>query len=175
MPARHIAPRSPQGLNRRRVLLAGLGLVALSGCGFRMRGPQPLAFATLYVGVDGNSELGAALRRRVLTSGTTRVVDDPASADARLEVTRNSRTREILSLSAAGKVREYTLLQTLTFRLIGRAGNELLAPVTLTMRREYNFDDTQVIAKEQEEALLFRDMENDLLQQLMDRLATVRP
>lgn len=175
MPTRHATRIAPHRMDRRRVLLAGFAVAAAAGCGFRMRGPQPLAFATLYVGVDGNTELGAALRRRVLTSGTTRVVDDPASADARLEVTRNSRTREILSLSAAGKVREYTLLQLLTFRLVGRAGNELLAPVTLTVRREYNFDDNQVIAKEQEEALLFRDMENDLLQQLMDRLATVRP
>lgn len=65
----------------RRNLVTGLGALAMAtlagGCGFRMRGPRPLAFKTLYVGLDANSELGSALRRRVLTSGTTVVVDDP--------------------------------------------------------------------------------------------------
>lgn len=160
---------------RRRAFLVVLAAPLLPGCGFRLRGPQPLGFATLHVGIDANTELGAALRRRILTSGTTRVVDDPAEAEARLEVLQNTRSREILSLSSAGTVREYQLFQTVRFRLVRADGAELLAPVTLTVRREYNFDDAEVIAKEQEEALLYRDMENDLLQQMLDRLATVTP
>ena len=161
--------------HRRRVLVALLGSSLVAGCGFRMRGPRPLGFATLFVGIDANTELGGALRRRIETSGTTRVVDSPEAAEARLEILQNSRSREILSLSAAGTVREYQLFQTLQFRLVRSDGKEWLAPVTLTARREYNFDDAQVIAKEQEEALLYRDMESDLLQQLLDRLATVAP
>lgn len=163
----------------RRSLVTGLGALVVAalagGCGFRMRGPRPLAFKTLYVGLDANSELGSALRRRVLTSGTTVVVDDPAAADARLEVLQNSRDREILTLSSSGNVREYLIILTIRFRLVGRSGDELLAPVTLSVRRDYKFDDAEIIAKEREEALLFRDMENDLLQQVMDRLATVAP
>lgn len=163
----------------RRSLVTGLGALVTAalagGCGFRMRGPRPLAFKTLYVGLDANSELGSALRRRVLTSGTTVVVDDPAAADARLEVLQNSRDREILTLSSSGNVREYLIILTIRFRLVGRSGDELLAPVTLSVRRDYKFDDAEIIAKEREEALLFRDMENDLLQQVMDRLATVAP
>ncbi|MFN3987851.1 MAG: LPS assembly lipoprotein LptE [Rhodocyclaceae bacterium] len=161
---------------RRRLLLATLALAATAsaGCGFRLRGPRPLPFDTLYVGMDGNSELGEAMRRKILTSGTTTVVDDPNLADVRLEVMRNDRSREILSLSAAGKVREYQLFQTLSFRMVDRSGQEVLAPTTISVRREYTFDDAQVIAKEREEALLYRDMENDLLRQLMDRLATAR-
>ena len=153
------------------LLLAG----GLSACGFRLRGAQPLPFATLHLGVDTNSEFGQALARKVGTSGTTVAVTDPAQADARLEILGNQRSREILSLSAAGKVREYQLFQTLSFRVVDRNGEELLAPVTLHSRREYNFDDTRVIAKEREEALLFRDMEAELLQQMMDRLATLSP
>lgn len=163
----------------RRSLVTGMGALVVAalagGCGFRMRGPRPLAFKTLYVGLDANSELGSALRRRVLTSGTTVVVDDPAAADARLEVLQNSRDREILTLSSSGNVREYLIILTIRFRLVGRSGDELLAPVTLSVRRDYKFDDAEIIAKEREEALLFRDMENDLLQQVMDRLATVAP
>lgn len=161
---------------RRRILLAAAALAPLlfaGGCGFRLRGPQPLAFSTIHIDADPNSPLGAALRRRIPTSGTTVVVEDPAAADARLQILRNVRTREILSLSADGKVREYQLGQAITFRLIDRNGTELLPATSISARREYNFDDSQVIAKEQEEALLYRDMERDLQQQLMRRLAAI--
>ncbi len=157
----------------RRRLLAGAALFALAGCGFRLRGPQKLGFATLHVGASPMSGLGAALRRLVATSGTTTVVEDPAQADAKLEILANERGREILSLTGAGKVREYQINQRLRFRLVDRTGKLLIAPTTLSAVREYTFDDSQVLGKEQEEALLYQDMQNDLLQQLMRRLAAV--
>jgi len=166
------------GYSRRTFLATGLALapaLVLGGCGFHLRGPQPLAYATLYVGADPNSALGAALRRRVANSGTTLVVEDPAAADARIEFLQIVNNREILSLSGAGKVREYQIEQVITFRVISRAGIELLPATSISARREYNFDDTRVIGKEQEEALLYRDIETDLLQQLMRRLAALRP
>jgi LPS-assembly lipoprotein len=62
----------------------------------------------------------------------------------------------------------------LRFQLLDRAGKALIPPTSLTARREYTFDDSQVLGKEQEEALLYRDMQNDLVQQLMRRLAAAR-
>jgi len=164
-------------MSRRKFLTAMTALSAtlVAGCGFKLRGPQALPFETLYVGVDPNSEFGAALRRQIATSGTTTTVEVREAGDARLEVLRTARTRDILSLSGAGKVREYQLNQSIMFRVVDRSGVELLPATSIAARREYNFDDTQVIAKEQEEALLWRDMENDLLQQLMRRLAAIGP
>lgn len=162
----------------RRSLLLALGAVAvapLAGCGFQLRGPRPLAFSTIHVGVSAQSEFGAALRRRIRTSGTTEIVDDPTKAEAKLEILRNQPEREILTLTGAGKVREYELRHALTFRLIDRAGNERIRPTTISAKREYTYDDSQVLAKEQEEALLYRDMQGDLVDQLMRRLAAVKP
>ncbi|HRP23710.1 MAG TPA: LPS assembly lipoprotein LptE [Thauera sp.] len=163
------------GLPRRRLLLAGggLGALLLSGCGFRLRGPQALDFATVHINTPAQTELGAQLRRQIATSGTTTVVEDAAAAEARLQILANSRGREILSLTGAGKVREYQLTQTLRFQLIDKDGRSLLPPTNLSARREYTFDDSQVLGKEQEEALLYRDMQADLVQQLMRRLAVV--
>lgn len=164
-------------MSRRTFLTAVTALSAaiITGCGFKLRGSQPLTFNTLYVGIDANTPFGAALRRQIAASGTTSVVEQADAADARLEVLNTRRTRDILSLSGAGKVREYQLNQSITFRVLDRSGDELLPATTIAARREYNFDDSQVIAKEQEEALLWRDMENDLLQQLMRRLAAIGP
>lgn len=161
---------------RRRLLGGALGAAALllSGCGFRLRGPQALDFATVHISVPEQSEFGAQLRRLVATTGTTRVEEDAAKAEARLQILSNDRGREILSLTGAGKVREYQLVQSLRFQLLDRAGKALIPPTSLTARREYTFDDSQVLGKEQEEALLYRDMQNDLVQQLMRRLAAAR-
>lgn len=168
------APRQP--LARRRFLQAGgaIAALALSGCGFRLRGPQALDFATLHLNTPPETELGAQLRRLVATSGTTRVVEEAEHAEARLQILGNSRGREILSLTGAGRVREYQLVQTLRFQLLDKSGTPLIAPTSLSARREYTFDDSQVLGKEQEETLLYRDMQNDLVQQMMRRVAAAR-
>lgn len=162
--------------SRRRLLLAGGGLTALllSGCGFRLRGPQALDFATVHINTPPETELGAHLRRLIATSGTTTVTEDAAQAEARLHILGNNRGREILSLTGAGKVREYQLTQTLRFQLLDKAGKPLIPPTSLAARREYTFDDSQALGKEQEEALLYRDMQADLVQQMMRRLAAAR-
>ena len=162
--------------SRRRLLLAGGGLTALlvSGCGFRLRGPQALDFATVHINTPPETELGAQLRRLIATSGTTTVVEDAEQAEARLQILGKNRGREILSLTGAGKVREYQLTQSLRFQLLDKAGKPLIPPTSLSARREYTFDDSQVLGKEQEENLLYRDMQADLVQQMMRRLAAAR-
>ncbi len=161
---------------RRRLLLAGAGLAALAlgGCGFRLRGPQQLDFATLHVDVSELSDFGAKLRRMVATSGTTTVVEEAAQAEARLQILGIDRGREILSLTGAGKVREYQLTERIRFQLLDKSGKALIPPTAIAATREYTFDDSQVLGKEQEEALLYRDMQNDLVQQLMRRLAAAK-
>lgn len=168
----------PQSHSRRRALGALAALAAagpLAGCGFQLRGPRPLAFSSIYIAVSVQSDLGAALRRRIrATSTTTTVEDDPAKADVRLDILRNERHRDILTLTGAGKVREYELTYVIAFRLVDRSGAERIAPTIITAKREYNFDDSQILAKEQEEALLYNDMQGDLVEQLMRRLAAVK-
>lgn len=166
----------PAATGRRRLLGSALAatVALLSGCGFHLRGPQALDFATVHINVPEQSEFGAQLRRLIATTGTTRVEEDAARAEARLQILANDRGREILSLTGAGKVREYQLVQALRFQLLDRAGKALIPPTSLSAQREYTFDDSQVLGKEQEEALLYRDMQNDLVQQLMRRLGAAR-
>ena len=166
----------PAATGRRRLLGSALAatVALLSGCGFHLRGPQALDFATVHINVPEQSEFGAQLRRLIATTGTTRVEEDAARAEARLQILANDRGREILSLTGAGKVREYQLVQVLRFQLLDRAGKTVIPPTSLSARREYTFDDSLVLGKEQEENLLYRDMQNDLVQQLMRRLAVAR-
>jgi LPS-assembly lipoprotein len=47
---------------------------------------------------------------------------------------------------------------------------DLIAPSDILLRRDLTYSDTDVLGKEQEEALLYRDMQNDAVQQLVRRL-----
>ena len=164
---------SPRFLSRRRLLglVSAAGL--LGGCGFQLRGPQRFVFDTLFIGLPPRSELGVALRREVEAGGSTKVVDDPQAAAARLEVLRERRTRDILSLNASGKVREYLLVYNFSFRLVDKEGKELIPPSEITQTRDMTFDENAVLAKEQEANTLYRDMQQDVVRQLVRRLAAV--
>jgi LPS-assembly lipoprotein len=83
-------------------------------------------------------------------------------------------TKTILSLNSNGRVRQYLLTYNIVFRVLDKQGNELLAPTQITLTRPIDFNETQLLAKEQEEALLYKDMQTDLVQQMMRRIAAVK-
>jgi len=165
-------------MDRRRFIAActavptGLTFAALSGCGFRLRSALELPFARLHLAMPPQSELYALIKRQVESSTSTRIVADPQQADAILHVLGDEQGREILSLSAAGRVREFELARRFSYRLTDAQGRELQPPTRIVLRREITFDDARVLSKENEEALLQRDMQLDLVQQLLRRLAS---
>ena len=85
----------------------------------------------------------------------------------------DQREKVVISLNSAGQVREFQLRLRFRFRLRTLGGKELIPETELLLQREINFNESQVLAKESEEALLYRDMQSDIVQQLMRRLAAV--
>lgn len=163
---------------KRRTALALTAAVMLSACGFQLRGSNgqtALPFKTIYVGLPETSPLGAELKRYIRASGDTAVVADPKAAQAVLDVLSESREKSILSLNTQGRVREYTLYYKLRFRVRDDKNQELVAPTDIVLKRDISFNESQVMAKENEEALLYRDMQSDLVQQLLRRLQAIKP
>ncbi|MDD3354544.1 LPS assembly lipoprotein LptE [Zoogloea sp.] len=162
-------------LARRRVLalLGTLPLLA-AGCGFKLRGPRPMPFGSIHLGMNEYSELAAAIRRQIRANGDTRVVDDRDEAEVRLEVLTDAREKVILALNTQGRVREYQLRQRFTFRLVDKGGQVIMPANEILLSRDLAFDDSQILAKEQEEILLYRDMQGDLVQQLIRRLSSAK-
>ena len=169
----------PTGTTARRRFARALTLLtaaaAVTGCGFQLRGSAQLPFDTLQAGFAPNSAIGADFRRLVRVQGDTRLVDRIEEAQVRLEILQEVREKEIVGFSSTGRPREYQLRLRLRFRLTEVAnGAEQIAPTELLLRREITTTDTQLVAKEQEEALLYREMQTDMVQQLLRRLSAVR-
>ena len=161
-----------------RSLVLVLVLASLSACGFALRGSggtYSMPFKSIYLGFPDTSALGTELRRNLRGGDRVDVVADLGRAEARFEVLSENRSKSILSLNAQGRVREYMLSYTLVFRVLDNKGDELLSSTEIALKRPLTFNETQVLAKEQEEALLYRDMQTDLVQQIMRRLAAVKP
>ncbi len=155
----------------RRLILC-LSIVLLAGCGFHLRGQVALPYSTLHISGPSATSVSNSLKR-VLRSSGVRLVDRQEDAELTLVILSDVREKSILSLSAAGRAQEYELRQRLSYRIITAGEPDLPAGEILT-QRSISFNDAQVLAKESEENLLYRDMENDVVQQLLRRLQAAK-
>ena len=156
---------------------ASLALISLNGCGFALRKAPDFAFTTLYSGLAESSPLGVELRRSLQATGKVKVISDARlinDAQVVLDVLLDQREKVVLSLNATGQVREFQLRLRFRFRLRTLAGKELIPASEIALQRDISFNESAVLAKEAEEALLYRDMQSDVVQQIMRRLAAVK-
>ena len=154
----------------RIVAIVLLGLVT-AACGFQLRGQAKLPFETLYVAIPQISPLGIELKRNIIAGTHTRLVNTPGEAQAILDLTSEERGKSILSFDTSGRVREFQLRYRVGFRVHDARGRDYLPQSEIRVTRDISFNDAQVLSKESEELLLFRDMQNDMVQQILRRLA----
>ncbi len=155
-----------------RLFLLALAF-ALASCGFRLRGTAEVPFQTVYV-PNATGGVALDLKRSIQAGTNAKVVDDPKAADAILQFTQELRQKDILSLTATGRVSEYRLIYRVGFRVSDGKGGDYVPPSTIELFRDISFNDTDILAKESEEGLLYRDMQSDMVQQIMRRLALAR-
>lgn len=154
----------------RNALLLLLCLL-LAACGFHLRGAQPLPFDSIYLGLSAYSEMGAELRRHIAVNGHTRVMESSDKAQVTLLVMQDTQDKSIVALNTDGRVREFELQRRFVFKLVDQAGHEVIPATEITVRRDMTYDDSLLLAKSQEEAQIFADLQKDVVQQLLRRLA----
>jgi LPS-assembly lipoprotein len=150
-------------------------LVSLAaGCGFKLTGLAEMPFESLYVSAPDYSSFGAEFKRYVESGGKTKLAQRPEEAQAVLEILGESREKQILSLTSAGRVAEYLLHYRVSFRLRDKANRDWIPDSEIALQRDLTYDDDAVLAKENEEQFLYEDMKSDAIEQLMRRLAAVK-
>jgi LPS-assembly lipoprotein len=163
--------------NSTRSLLL-LMTLALAACGFHLRGSSlngvEFAFKSLYLKAPAETPFVADLRRALYANKVTLTATSEQS-ELILEVVSEQTSKQILSLSGSGRVQEYKLLYRVSVRAYDSKQNDWLPADEISLSRNMAYDDAQVLAKEQEEALLYKDMRSDAVAQAVRRLSRAKP
>lgn len=134
-----------------------------------------MPFKTLYVqSPDDFAPLINELKNAV-RANQVEITDTPDKAQLTLQIVYEVTDKQILSLSGVGRVQEYRLQYRISLRAYDSQQQEWIAPEEITLRRDFSYDSTQVLAKEQEENLLYKNMRIDAVQQILRRLNHAHP
>jgi LPS-assembly lipoprotein len=146
----------------------------VTGCGFHLRGESTLPFETLNLAIVNDTLFEADLKRTITAGSKTQVVDKATDAQAVLQGNAPAREKVILSLSSAGRVSAYTLRYRFGFKVHDSKGRDFIPQTEIVLTREMTYSDAQVLAKATEEQILYSDMQHDMVQQVMRRLAAAK-
>ncbi|MDC0183289.1 LPS assembly lipoprotein LptE [Nitrosomonadales bacterium] len=140
--------------------------ISIASCGFQFRGSDKLNFETISI-VGGSPKFVKSLKKRFKQS---KVRIETKNAQKNLEITDDTFSKKILSLSSSGKVKEYQITYKVTFRIKPKDGEwgELIAIETI---RDYTYDDKNIIAKTEEESRLIEGMQEQLIRTIVTRIS----
>lgn len=163
------------GLSRRSFGAALLAAGLLAGCGFKLRGRQNYVFTSIAILPNPGGVIVQELRRSFGDAVRVLAADVPLTqAQVVLKVLGEQREQVVVGLSSSGQTRELQLRLRVNFRLDTPQGEELIASTEVSLQRDVSYNESAALAKETEIATLYRDMQIDIAQQLLRRLAAVK-
>ncbi len=145
--------------------------LALAGCGFQLRGSAELSprMATPYLDVpDRFTPFYAALESALQSAGAT-LARSRETASAVVHIRRDEAGRHVLSVTAQNTPAEYEVYYIVEYS-VSADGVELLPRQSLTLTREYTYDETAVLAKQHEERIIREALARDLAGLVLRRL-----
>ncbi len=167
--------RRALGLRLVKLGLVGLASASLMGCGFKLRGNQNFAFSSIAINPNPGGGVVTDLRRAF--GQNVQVIAEQApltQAQVVLNVVSEQREKVVVGVNASGQVREMQLRIKIKFMASTPKGREILVDDEILQQRDFSYNESAALAKEAEEALLYRDMQSDIVQQLMRRLAAIK-
>ena|SRR5208282_1859368 len=151
--------------------LAAAAMLAVCACGFRIAGSRPLPpeLARPYLSVkDPYTDFAREFEVELKGSGA---LLQPLRQDstATIEVTKDLVEQRTLAVSSTNIPTDYEITYTVTFAVHG-PDSELMAPLTISLSRDYSFQVNELLAKEHEADMLRAQMARDLVAIAMRRL-----
>ncbi len=140
--------------------------LSIVSCGFQLRGSDKLNFETISI-VGGSPEFTKLLKKRFKQS---KVKIETKNAQKSLEITNDTFSKKILSLSSSGKVKEYQITYKVSFRVKLNNG-EWGDLINIETIRDYTYDDKNIIAKTEEESRLIEGMQEQLIRTIVTRIS----
>jgi LPS-assembly lipoprotein len=148
--------------------------LALGGCGFRLQGAGTLPEDGRRVYVATSDELtsfAVELRRAIERSGGE-IVRSSNAAQTVVRIRRDQSGRRVLSVSARNTPQEYEVFYNVEYT-VDRDGREIAELQPLELIRNLSFEESQLLAKDREEAILRDAMARDLALLVVRRLESL--
>ena len=181
--------RSPRGsdppiANRRKrfairgsLLPAGAVGVLMSalatGCGFHLRTwDVGTSVESAYVSADARNPLRAPLERALRQAGVTEA-EGADGAEVVVELLDSRHDRRSITVSNQARAAEYETTLAVRYRVTDGQGRELVPDQWLERQRVFRVDRDNIVGSSEEQALLEREMQNDLVQQILRALNAV--
>ena len=170
----HISTRSirTNSLVKRAIIFS---VLLLTACGFHLRGQVGMSFQSIYlIAPNLNSPFVNELRRNLVANKVS-LANGAEQSDVVLNIVSENTEKQVLSLGGDGRVNEYRLIYRVSLRAYNQQQQEWIPAEDMSLRRDFSYDDTQILAKEAEETLLYQSMRTDMVQQIMRRLNRAKP
>ncbi len=154
-----------------RALILLVLVAMMSGCGFHLRGQAGMPFKSIYLDAPNLNTPFINELRRNLIANKLQITSDAAQADVILNIVSELSDKQILTLGGTGRVSEFKLRTVVSLRAYDNQQRDWIRAEELSIERDYSYDDTKILAKEAEEALLYTSMRTDMVQQIVRRLS----
>lgn len=152
-----------------------LTTLLLGACGFHLRGQTEMPFNSLYLDTFNSKAPFVTELRRSLEARKVKLAPTAEQADVVLKIVFENSDKQILTLSGSGRVTEFRLIYVVSLRAYDHKQQDWIPAEEMALRRDYSYDDNEVLAKEAEESLLYQSMRTEMVQQIMRRLSHAKP
>lgn len=155
-------------------LAAGLLLLLLTACGFKLRADislPPELHRIQVVVADPYSPLRHNLEQALIRAGAQPVTDGAGSAV--LRILHNRLSREPLTVGGTGRVREFGMRYEVTMQLDDAQGEVVVARQDILLERSYPFDGAAAQGAPGEEEAVRAELEREMSQAILRRIDAV--
>jgi len=158
-------------------VLAIAAALLLQGCGWHLRGAQPLPQELQSLHLQTVSENSAFTRslKRSLKAMDVSLIESATDAPYSLKVSNITNTSRTLSVTSSARVAEYEITSSLTYSVSNIEGEQVVVPTLLSTEKTYLYNRNNATSAFEEKALLHKEMERDLIQQLIRRYRAIKP
>jgi LPS-assembly lipoprotein len=147
-----------------------IATLLLTACGYHLRGAYDLPKELKNIFLQGGSPAFRAELNTALKSSSGQLVATPEKADIVLRVYKDEIDRRVLSLSERGRSNDIELAGRLEYEVLDAKNGELVLREPITFRREYFNDQQDVIAKDNEETVIRKEMYQQVVRTIINRI-----
>lgn len=156
-----------------RFLVLGFTLLMLNACGFHLRGEGALPDIMAVTYIQGKKPFDTLNDdfRDALEGRGARVTENRDEATAVLRILENRNEKDVLTVDIGGKVQEILIRQTIRFVVATPDNQPLVERQTVTLSRDFVFNKDDILAKARESDLISSELQRDIVNLAMQRIA----